>query len=513
MLFNSYIFVLVFLPIAVTIYRLLSKNGRASLSKLFLLAMSVWFYMAGEPLDMIVLAISILINFILCSLVTDNGKRSQGFRKGFLALGICLNVVSLLYFKYTGFLCVALNDIQKPEIPYDFKAVLAPLGISFFTFSQISFLVDTYREGSISDKLNLPADPEKGKKNTLTRLLDHALYISFFPKISIGPIATGKEIIPEFYKKAPDKEVFYDNLAKGLVLFTLGLSKKVLLADNLGEFVDWGYSNLHAVDTLIVFIMVIGYTLQIYFDFSGCCDMAMGVCRMFGMELPVNFDSPYKAVSLNEFWKRWHITLTSFFRKYVYFPLGGSRRGTFRTYLNIMIIFLISGLWHGANYTFLIWGALHGIGMCLSKALSGITVKLPRVIRFGITFIYLNLTWVFFRARTVSEALFVLHKLFEFQFFPMGRNAGYVATVTPVEFQLFQWLFSLQYPDLTKYTGLGIIFMIIIIAFVLATMVKNPVEQVRELKLTKGRLAGTIILLVWSIISLSNISVFIYNNF
>ena len=218
-------------------------------------------------------------------------------------------------------------------------------------------------------------------------------------------------MIPQFndtLKKGAD----YDHIAKGLFMFVLGLSKKVLLADNLAVIVNWGYTNFFSVDSLIALIMIVGYTMQIYFDFSGYCDMAMGVCKMLNFELPLNFDSPYKALSIDEFWKKWHITLTRFFRQYVYFPLGGSRKGKVRTYINIFLIFLLSGFWHGANYTFILWGVIHGIGMCLSKAFGRYTGKLPKALRFLFTFIYINLTWIFFRAESVAQAVELLGKLF-----------------------------------------------------------------------------------------------------
>ncbi len=492
MLFNSYIFVLLFLPVAVVFYHLINKTGKHALAKLFLLAMSLWFYCYNDPENVIVLILSILINYSIVTYVFSE-KNSASVRKAGLVAGILVNVLSLLYFKYTGFFSEAFNDFFNTS--FNFKAILSPLGISFFTFSQISYIVDSYR------------DPE-----TKYSLLDYSLFIAFFPKISVGPIAFAKEMVPQF-NDTLRKGANYDNIAKGLFMFTFGLAKKVLFADNLSVVVDWGYNNMAAVDSLIALIMVVGYTMQIYFDFSGYCDMAMGICLMLNMDLPLNFDSPYKALSIDDFWKRWHITLTRFFRQYVYFPLGGNRKGTVRTYINIFIIFLISGFWHGAAYTFILWGIIHGVGMCLSKAFGKYTSKLPKALRFAFTFIYINLTWVFFRAHYVSEALRVIKTLFSFRFHTLDQITGFVVSVMPAEGEVFQWLFSLNHPDGAKVSGLIIILLLVLTATLASTLLKNPYERIQSFKPTKKLLFITVLLFVWSIISLSNISKFIYTNF
>ncbi|MBQ7564456.1 MAG: MBOAT family protein [Lachnospiraceae bacterium] len=546
MLFNSFIFVLLFLPITVVIYHLINHRGYYTAAKLFLLGMSLWFYCYSDPENVIVLLLSIVINYLIATKLltpqcpgknpvsdtsSDNdvpnaplessspvisGETAASLpehsssRKIVLALGILMNVASLLYFKYTGFFSIVMTDLIKT--PVFFQAILSPLGISFFTFGQIAYLVDSYRDGISKAPSLHPSSKILKSEGSSYSFLDYALFVSFFPKISVGPIAYAKELIPQF-NDSLRKEADFDNIAKGLTMFSFGLAKKVLIADTVAAMVDWGYTNPLAIDSLIALIMVLGYTVQIYFDFSGYCDMASGICLMLNLELPVNFDSPYRALSVNDFWKRWHITLTRFFRQYVYFSLGGNRKGKVRTYINIFLIFLLSGFWHGANYTFIVWGITHGVFMCLSKAFLPYTERLPKAIRFIFTFFYINLTWVFFRAYTVKDAVGVILTLFSFRFNTLDQNATFVAKVCPTEFQLVQWLLSLNDPELPKLTGMIFILLVIAFAVFASVKMKNPAERVKNFKPTKRLLAATVVLLIWSIISLSDISTFIYTNF
>ncbi len=497
MLFNSYIFVLLFFPITVVVYHLLNSRNRHTAAKVFLLAMSLWFYCYDDPAGVIVLLLSIVINYIIAALAFFEapGKKalSPFVKKAFLVLGLVLNIGSLLYFKYTGFFSDILNDLFKTS--FSLEAVIVPLGVSYFTFSQISFLVDSFR------------NPQSG-----CSFLDYSLFTAFFPKISVGPIAFAREMIPQFNDNLR-KKASYENMSRGLFMFVAGLSKKVLLADNLSVISDWGYQHIPQLDSPVCLLVIVSYTMQIYFDFSGYCDMASGICLMLNFELPVNFDSPYRSRSINEFWKKWHITLTRFFRQYVYFPLGGNRKGKVRTYINIFLIFLISGFWHGANYTFILWGTIHGIGMCLSKAFGKYTEKLPGAIRFIFTFIYINLTWVFFRASTVREASEMFRTLFSFRLNTLDMTTNFTVSVMPAEAKLLQWLLSLNHPDLTKLSGYIVVILIVVLAAIISVVFKNPAEMVRNFKPSKKLLAVTVFLFVWSVISLSNISTFIYTNF
>ena len=417
MVFHSYLFVLVFLPLAVAGYHMINKTDYFDIAKVFLLCMSLWFYSYLNIKALPVLVASILLNYAIV-LFLFRERCAPVVRKGALIAGILLNLSSLIYFKYLGFFEVISDKLFGTA--FAFASLLLPLGISFFTFQQIAYLIDSYRDFAVR-----------------YHFLDYALFVSFFPKITVGPIVLSTELIPQF-NDSLRKKVDYGNLSKGLVSFSFGLAKKVLLADTLAGYTDWGFSNIPSLGSVNALLVMLAYTMQIYFDFSGYCDMASGICLMLNFDLPVNFDSPYKAKSIAEFWKRWHITLTRFFRTYVYFPLGGNRKGKLRTYVNMFLIFFLSGLWHGAAYTFLIWGMIHGIGICLSKLLAKWTGKLPGFLRWLGTFLFVNLAWIYFRAPDLESANAFFRQLFSFQFLPVDIKL--VAAATPAEANLLQWL-------------------------------------------------------------------------
>ncbi len=490
MVFNSYFFVLFFLPVAVIGYHMINKTNHFDFAKGFLLCMSLWFYGYQNIKAACILIFSILLHYLLVKYIFT-AEHTVTTRKVALISGISLDLASLFYFKYLGFFEVISNSVFGTQ--FTFISLLLPLGISFFTFQQIAYLVDSYHNLSMK-----------------YCLLDYALFVSFFPKITVGPIAFSTEMIPQF-NDVLRKKINYDHISRGLVSFSFGLAKKVLLADVLANYVDWGYANIPALYTTNAFLVMLSYTMQIYFDFSGYCDMASGICQMLNLDLPENFNSPYKALSISDFWKRWHITLTRFFRIYVYFPLGGNRKGNVRTYLNMFIIFLLSGLWHGAAYTFIIWGIIHGVGICLSKLLSKWTVKLPSFLRWLSTFLFVNLAWVYFRAPDLASANAFMEQLFSFQFKPIDIKL--VAAATPVEANLLQWLIQTSYKSAPYYSGIVIILLVLAFSVFAGTVMKNTQERVRCFRPTKGTLAVTVFLFIWSILSLSEISTFIYINF
>ncbi|MCR4738901.1 MAG: MBOAT family protein [Lachnospiraceae bacterium] len=506
MLFNSYIFVLLFLPLTVIIYHLINKTGHHTLGKVFLLMMSLWFYCYTDFQNVFVLLGSIAVNYVIAEYVFCINMKLP-LKKLVLGLSVAANLALLIWFKYTGFLADIINSLSGSS--FKVENLIFPLGISFFTFSQISYLVDSYRAGKPGET---SFTPDK-IKDPVTRysFLDYALFVSFFPKVSVGPIAFAREIIPQFNDKLK-KTADYGNISKGLMMFSFGLAKKVLIADNMALIADFGYEHIDLLDTPLALIVILAYSMQLYFDFSGFCDMASGICLMINIDLPVNFNSPYRALSINDFWKRWHITLTRFFREYVYFPLGGSRKGTFRTYLNIFIIFFLSGIWHGANYTFVLWGAIHGLGMCLSKALSGITEKLPKAVRFILTYTFVSLTWVFFRADSVESAIEVFRRLFSFEFKPIVP--AFVVSALPVEGELFQWILAKHNPaNPTTVTGFIIILLPLLFALTASVKMKNAGERAQTFKPSRKYLTVTVILLVWSVLSLSEVTTFLYTNF
>ncbi|WP_300344790.1 MBOAT family protein [uncultured Oscillibacter sp.] len=310
---------------------------------------------------------------------TRGDARSAARRRLCLVLAAAWHIGVLTAFKYTGFLT---GGRISPG--------WAPLGLSFFTFQQLWLLKEAYTGGF-----------RPGPGDSL------ALYAFFFPTVVSGPILKPQAFFPQLHGEGAFRPGGRD-LAAGLYAIAAGTAKKVLLADNLGTVVDSGWEHLDQLSAPAAWLVILGYTLQLYLDFSGYCDIAAGAARLLGFRLPANFDAPYRSLSINEFWKRWHITLTSFLRECLYFPLGGSRKGTGRTYLHILIVFLVSGLWHGAGWTFLIWGGLHGLGQIAERAWGAGRERVPGPLRWAMTFLFVNIAWVFFRAPDVPGALALL---------------------------------------------------------------------------------------------------------
>ena len=391
MLFNSYIFILFFLPLSVVLYYGLNKLGKETLAKVTLIGMSLWFYAYFHISYLFLILGSILFNYVCSRTILKQSQKT--IRKSVLAAGILANTGIIIYFKYFDFFLENINICFGSN--FALRNILMPLGISFFTFQQISYLVDSYRGETVEYSF-----------------VDYALFVSFFPQLVAGPIVLHQEMIPQFCDRAR-KRLDHDMLANGVRLFAIGLFKKVMIADVLGRGADWGFSNpsiLTGVDVAIVSLL---YTLQIYFDFSGYCDMACGIANMFHMELPQNFNSPYKSKSILEFWQRWHMSLSRFLRKYIYIPLGGSRRGKARTMVNVIIVFLISGIWHGAAWTFILWGVLHGMANVLCRLIENLWEKITGWIRWFLTFLFVNLTWILFRANSMEDAGLLFSKLFK----------------------------------------------------------------------------------------------------
>ena len=312
MLFNSYLFVLFFLPACILGYYTINHFKKYELAQFFLLAMSLWFYAYFNISYLFIILGSIAVNYCICLFFRHiSGAKA---RKALLLIGLLLNIGILIYYKYMDFFIRNINAVFRKE--YALWGILLPLGISFFTFQQLSFVIDAYKREV----------PEYS-------LLYYASFVTFFPQLVAGPIVTHDELVPQFLDRER-KRIDWDYMAEGIYIFVLGLSKKVLLADTFGNAVNWGYGHIEKLDSTNALIVMLAYTIQIYFDFSGYCDMAAGIGRMFHVDLPQNFRSPYQAVLITDFWDRWHMTLTRFFTRYVYIPLGGNRKGTGRTYLH-----------------------------------------------------------------------------------------------------------------------------------------------------------------------------------
>lgn len=484
MLFNSYIFVLFFLPICIIGYFTINHFNQKMLAQIFLLGMSLWFYGYFNLKYLLIIISSIIFNYFIL-LIFEKVRNDNG-RKCILGLALLFNLGSLFYFKYYDFFLENINIVFRQN--FLLKGVLLPLGISFFTFQQLSFVIDAYQEEV----------PQYG-------FVYYASFVTFFPQLIAGPIVTHEELIPQFLEEKR-KHFNWDNFAKGIYIFTLGLAKKVLLADTFGNAVNWGFANIIELNTADIIIIMLSYTIQIYFDFSGYCDMAIGIGKMLNIDLPVNFNSPYKALTITEFWNRWHITLTRFFTKYIYIPLGGNRKGTVRTYRNVMIVFLVSGLWHGANWTFILWGFCHGIFSVVTRYFKKCFDKLHPALNWLLTFSFLNVTWVIFRADTVKDAFQLIYKAVCLDFGEINDNI--INCFNLPEFLAIDKAFRilLVYPKLCM-----VLFLMFAMFAVLG--LKNAYEQMVEFRPTIFRLVVTAVLLVWCVFSFSGISTFLYFNF
>lgn len=445
MIFNSYIFMLFYLPLSIVGYFTLNRWKKYRLGIGFLLIMSLWFYGYLNPIYLVILSISIIINYLVYSLLQRKSFYEKvRLRKVILCIGILINLLILFYFKYYNFFVDSLNLVFRTSLTI--KNILLPLGISFITFQQIAFIVDTYR-----------------KEVPKYSLLYYALFIAFFPRLSSGPIVMHNELLP-FFDDKERKKVNWNCLSSGIYLFVMGLGKKVLIADVFGRAADWGYSNIAGLNTTSAIFVSLAYTIQIYFDFSGYSDMAVGISKMFNLELPINFNSPYKADTIIDFWSRWHMTLTRFLRKYLYFPLGGNRRGQARTYLNTIIVFLCSGLWHGANWTFVLWGLIHGCFLIFTKKFIKEFNRVPRIINKIITLSFVNFTWILFRAGSFSTYKQMMKAIFQNNWgsinVPNWRNL--LIVLCGIGFILFGCKNAYEKAEEMKYNVLTVVFTVVI---------------------------------------------------
>ncbi len=485
MLFNSYLFTLFFLPVCILGYYTLNHFKRYALGQIYLLLMSLWFYAYFNVSYLFILLGSVAVNYgIFLAFQKLSGKRA---RKAVLAGGLIINIGALLFFKYMDFFIANINALFHKE--YALWGILLPLGISFFTFQQISFVIDSYR-GEVPS----------------CSFLYYASYVTFFPQLIAGPIVTHDELIPQFLDEKR-KRIDWDAMSAGIYIFVMGLAKKVLLADTFGNVVNWEYGHVEKLNSTSALIVMLAYTIQIYFDFSGYCDMAVGIGKMFHVDLPINFRSPYKAVLITDFWDRWHMTLTRFFRKYVYFPLGGSRKGEGRTYLNIMIVFLASGFWHGANWTFVFWGVCHGLFMVVTRRFIRFFQRIPAVVNWFLTVAFVNVMWVFFRADSMKQAVQFLGRIARWDF---GKIRGSILSrfrLAEIDFLLQRLKIEVE-PDSPVFLML---FMAVSAWIILGC--RNVHEQTQAFRPTVFKLAASAVLLVWCVFSFSGISTFLYFNF
>jgi alginate O-acetyltransferase complex protein AlgI len=398
MLFNSHIFVFVFLPITVAGFLLLRQAGMATAAVLWLLVASSVFYAWWNPAYLWLIYIVMVANYLIGRLLAE-APWPQAARKALFIAGITGNLAILGWYKYANFF--AYNISALTGISIELARITLPLAISFFIFQKIAFLVDTYR-----------------RETRAKDLLRYSLFVIFFPQLIAGPIVRYQEVAPQFAKAAVlgARRRMVEDLALGITIFGIGLFKKVMIADGIAQFAtpifDAAASGTR-LDLIEAWVGATAYGFQLYFDFSGYSEMAVGLARMVGIKLPVNFWSPYKAVSVIDFWRRWHISLSRFLRDYLYIPLGGNRRGKTRQYINLLLTMSLGGLWHGASWNFLVWGALHGVYLGVNHLWhavgfsSGGTLWWRRVL----TFMAVSVAWVFFRAANLATAGAMLNSM------------------------------------------------------------------------------------------------------
>ncbi|MDC0127425.1 MBOAT family protein [Methylophilaceae bacterium] len=388
LIFSSYIYIVFFLPIVFIGYFALSRIKNKDFQLLWLLAASLFFYSWWDIKYLPILLISIFINFQIGKLLSKLFTK----KKPILFIGITFNLLLLLYFKHFDFFIENYNGLFSQKISS--LNLIIPLGISFFTFQQIAFLVDVYTN-----------------KTSDYKFLHYATYVSFFPQLIAGPIVHHKDLMPQF-DDLSKRNINLRNISLGLFIFSIGLFKKVVIADSLGGFVTSGYSSTLLISTIEAWALSLSYTFQLYFDFSGYADMAIGSALLVNIRLPINFNSPYKAKNIQEFWRRWHMTLSHFLRDYIYIPLGGNRLSYFITYKNILFTFILGGIWHGAGWTFIFWGGLHGFALIILSLWRKIGWKIPMVLSWFITFNFVNIAWVFFRADNFNAAINIIGAMF-----------------------------------------------------------------------------------------------------
>ena len=498
MLFNSYIFIFIFLPITLLGWYILNAKSQYKVALYFLAGMSLWFYGYFNYYYLLIILASILGNYLLSYLMSFSHTKA-GNCIG-LITGLTFNFGLLFYFKYYDFFIENINIVCKTD--FNLKHILLPLGISFFTFQQVSFIVDRCM----------------GKAEHYP-FAEYITFVTFFPQLVAGPIVLYKEMMPQF-EDISNRRFHADNFAKGITLFVIGLSKKVLLADVLALPVNYGFSNDYLLDTPTTLLVLLAYCFELYFDFSGYSDMAMGLGKMFNIELPRNFISPYKACSVKDLWQRWHITLTRFFTQYVYIPLGGSRKGRIRTLINIFMVFLLSGLWHGAGWTYITWGVIQGI-LVVWDNLGIVGVKgentkhaprllIPRPLGWLLTFTTFNISLIFFRSENMSHAFQMFKNIGMFD--ETGVIYKVVATLDLPEFYIFKQMINMINEGWLKYAYL-ILFIVLLIVSAFIISRKNAVEILQGTPLNKKICFAVVVLFAWCVISFSQVSTFIYFNF
>jgi alginate O-acetyltransferase complex protein AlgI len=401
MVFSTTIFLFAFLPAVIVCYYMQRLFFQKRPGNAVLLFFSYIFYLYGAAGFLLILLVSTFADYLLGLLIERNPRH----RRMWLSLSVFLNLGLLVYFKYANFFVEEINAVVEHFgfSPIEWQHVILPIGISFFTFQKLSYIIDVYR----------------GKSRALENVFDFALYVAMFPQLIAGPIVRFSFIRDQLRGRSESSDMFY----RGIMRFCWGLAKKVMIASSCGAIADVIFGlDPRLLDTKFAWLGAMAYTLQIYFDFSAYSDMAIGLGMLFGFKLPENFKRPYSALSITEFWRRWHISLSSWFRDYLYIPLGGNREGMVKTCMNMAVVFILCGLWHGANWTFLLWGLYHGLFLILERliGLRDIPGEKYRFVRRATTLLIVIVGWVFFRSEDISQAIQYLGVMFTASDLPLS---------------------------------------------------------------------------------------------
>lgn len=474
MLFNSLEFLLIFLPIVFFGYFLLSKMNLQRYMNLWLLVASLYFYAYYKIEFLPIIVISIVFNYIAGYFITRD--YSQKKKKIILAFSVVCNLALLCYYKYFNFLIDTLNSLNLTH--FDMMKLMLPLGISFFTFQQISYLTDAYK-GEVKH----------------SNFVDYSLFVSFFPQLIAGPICTYKELIPQF-EDFSKKVINRDNIKFGIFLITIGLIKKVLLADNFTDFIQDVIRQEAMTEFYTTWAFAFSIALSGYFDFSGYCDMALGLGALFNIELPINFNSPYKSKDISDYWRRWHITMGRFLKYNVYIPMGGSRRGELRTYWNLFFVFLVTGIWHGANWCCIFYGVINGLLVSLNKLWKKTNILMNDKLAVFITFI----TMVFIAPLVMLKHI---HQYFLSVKSMLGINTDFI----PATVHNFQLVFS--------NSSLKLNLVLFVASFLIVFCFKNSMELAPKYVKMKNPLLTVLLVMVFTfcVLSITKRSEFIYFNF
>ncbi|WP_419677750.1 MBOAT family O-acyltransferase [Aliarcobacter lanthieri] len=486
MLFNSYEFIFAFLPLVFIIYFYLMHKRLVVGAKAFLVFSSLFFYSWWNILYLPIILSSVLFNYVIGNILSTKEFNKSFSKKSVLIFGILVNLSLLGYFKYADFFIDNFNVISGSSI--NLLHLALPLALSFVTFQQIAFLVDSYKGYT--------------KENDF---INYSLFITFFPQLIAGPIVHHKEMMPQFASKYNFVKN-YKNIALGLFIFSIGLFKKVVIADTFSIWANAGFDSATTLNLIEAWATSLSYTFQLYFDFSGYTDMAIGLALLFNIKLPINFNSPYKALSIQDFWRRWHITLSRFLRDYIYIPLGGNRKGSFRTYSNLIATFVIGGLWHGAGWTFVFWGLLHGVALAIHRVWQSLGYRMNTIIAWFITFNFVNIAWVFFRAKSWDDAIKVLSSMFSLNNIVLPEK--YFKFIS--EYNNIYFKFGDVYDNILGKNNTTVF---IIAGFLITLFLKNSMEKRDTFKANYFNLCICFGFMLYSIFQLNKISEFLYFNF